>query len=310
MQQPTTIWVTGASGFLGANIVEFLLKHNYNVVATIRSQTDFWRCNEFLQHPNFNVVNIDNGEFEQQLKKYSPSILIHSAWAGVALQGRDDWNVQFENIQFTYKMLSLAHKVKVQKIITLGSQAEYGLFNGRIDEQFLCNPNSAYGAAKVAAYQITKQFCTQHQIEYCWLRLFAMFGKKEDSTWLMSSVINNILNHKEINLTACQQRYDYVDMNFLMYCLHQVVQAKNKSGVYNVGSNTAIMLKNMVALVAQKLSDYTPQVNFGALAYRPNQVMHMEGDSTKFYTTFNIEQKVNLEAGLDEVIADLKQKMK
>jgi nucleoside-diphosphate-sugar epimerase len=301
-----TVWVTGASGFIGSNIVEYLLENNYKVIVTKREQTNFWRCKEFINNSNLIVLNSDNHDYESLIVNLKPNILIHSAWAGVGILGRNDWTIQLGNINYTYNILKISKSAGIKKFIALGSQAEYGLFNGRVDETYVCNPNSAYGAAKVAAYQIAKQFCTQNQIDYYWLRLFSVFGKKENSTWLVTSVINNILKRNAVPLSLCEQQYDYIDMCFLMGCLHQVIKTNNKSGLYNLGSNKAITIKSLVELIAQILPEYLPQLNFGELAYRSDQIMHMEGDASKYYNTYNIQKNVNLEAGLEEVITYLK----
>jgi nucleoside-diphosphate-sugar epimerase len=307
MVSNASVWVTGASGFIGSNIVEYLLENNYKIIVTKRKQTNFWRCNEFINNSNLIVLNSDDQDYESLIVNLKPDILIHSAWAGVGVLGRNDWTIQLENINYTFNVLRISKRAGVKKFIALGSQAEYGLFNGRVDETHICNPNSAYGAAKLAAYQIAKQFCTQNQIDYYWLRLFSVFGKKENSTWLVTSVINNILNRNAVPLSLCEQRYDYIDMGFLTSCLHQVIKTNNKSGVYNLGSNKAITLKSLVELIAQILPEYSPKLSFGALSYRSNQIMHMEGDASKFYNAFNIQQNVNLETELVKVINYLKE---
>ena len=60
------------------------------------------------------------------------------------------------NLQYQQRLLDLAVQVGVKKIIGVGSQAEYGIFDGLINESHPTNPTSAYGASKLAGQLIRK----------------------------------------------------------------------------------------------------------------------------------------------------------
>lgn len=295
-----TILLSGATGFLGSHIAEGLSTHNYKVIALIRNSSDLWRCKEF-KNENLVFVNIDTKDFKEIIAKHNPSVFIHTAWNGVAAKGRNDWNIQIENILFTAQMITLANELGIKKIISFGSQAEYGNFNGRINEAANCNPIIPYGAAKLAALTIFKSFCESNAINWFWFRLFSLYGAREDKNWLIPSVIENAFYNKPMHLTGCEQRYDYIYSKDFTNAIVKVIETESESGIFNLTSNSSMQLKEIIEKV-KNLVNPNAVFNFGALPYRPNQVMHMEGDSTKFNKQFNFEVKSDFETNIKEVL--------
>ncbi|MEI9919612.1 MAG: NAD(P)-dependent oxidoreductase [Bacteroidota bacterium] len=299
-----TVLLSGATGFLGASLAKDLALNGFKVVALTRNSSSLKRFDDF-KSDNIVFVNTDEPGYKEHLVELQPASFIHSAWSGVSAKGRDDWEAQAENIKFSTGLLLLSAELKIKKIIGLGSQAEYGNFHGRINEETQAVPVSAYGAAKLATFQMLRSFCEQHGMEWYWLRLFSTYGKREDSTWLIPSVISNAINNKPMDLTGCEQRYDYLFTKDLATAIIAVLNSTGASGLYNLSSNTSIRLKDLISKIGE-LVNPAAKFNFGALPYRPNQVMHMEGDSTKFNTRFSFRTNTTMDANLEEIVNDYK----
>jgi nucleoside-diphosphate-sugar epimerase len=134
---------------------------------------------------------------------------------------------------------------------------------------------------------IFKNFAEQNNLEWYWFRLFSVFGPKEGNNWFIPFLIDKLSKNEVLNLTFCEQKYDYLYVNDLATCLFNVSHTKeNHSGVYNLSSNSSLKLKNIASLLSAKMESKS-KINFGAIPYRENQVMHMEGDSAKFIKIFN-----------------------
>jgi len=296
----TTILLTGATGFIGSHLAEDLAFGNYRVIALVRNNSDLWRCKEF-NNDNIVYVNVDKENFKETLSKFTPSVLIHAAWQGVAVKKRNEWNVQVENVTILTNLLILAQELGIKKMIGLGSQAEYGIFSGRINEDAPCNPVSAYGAAKMASLNIFKAFCESNSIDWIWLRLFSFYGTRENPESLIPSVIRNISHDKPMDLTPCEQRYDYLYIKDFTKAISKILEHGNKSGVFNLSSNSSVRLKEIIVKIRNAVNP-NAVLKFGALPYRPNQIMHMEGDSTKFNSCFNFHVESGFEKNLNEVV--------
>lgn len=295
-----TILLSGATGFLGSHLAKDLTSGNYRVIALIRDSSDLSRCNKF-KNDNLIFVNTDSKDHFESIQKYEPSVFIHSAWNGVAAKGRGDWNVQVGNIALTTRLLVLANELKIKKIISFGSQAEYGNFSGRIDEGAPCNPMSAYGAAKLATLDVVRSFCEVHSLNWFWFRLFSIYGEGENREWLIPSVIHNTRNNIPMDLTGCEQRYDYLYTKEFTRAVTCALGNQSESGIFNLSSNTSMPLKEVIDKI-RNLVNKKAVLNFGALPYRPNQVMHMEGNSEKFNSRFNFSPRTDFDSNIKEVV--------
>lgn len=304
--RPNSILLSGATGFLGSHLAEDISLNNFKVIALVRNASDLSRCNEF-KNDNLVFVNTDSDNYKELIQKYQPSVFIHSAWSGVSAKGRSDWSKQVENIAMTIRMLELANELNIKKIISFGSQAEYGNFNGRINESEGCAPVSAYGAAKLATLEILKSFCELHSMNWFWFRIFSLYGTREKNEWLFPSIIHNTYHNKPMDLTSCEQLYDYIYTKDFSAAIIKVLETKSESGIFNLSSNSSMQLKEMI----EKIRNYiNPNVvlNFGKLPYRPNQIMHMEGDSSKFNERFHFQIGSQFEKNIEQIVNYYKNK--
>lgn len=297
-----TILLTGATGFLGSHIAEILLKQGFKVIALKRAGSNLNRCNGFKNQIEW--IECDHlNEIDSQIIHTKPEILIHAAWNGVKALDRDNWAEQEKNISFLVPLFEIVKKTNISKIIALGSQAEYGNFDSAVDENYNLNPNTAYGIAKVKASVLLKTFAEQNKVEWYWLRLFSIFGPKEDSGWLFPTAISHLIEQKKMPLTACEQKYDYLFTQDFASGILKVVECENNcSGIYNFSSNNSQKLKEILIDLEKRLSPNKKILLFGELPYRPNQVMHMQGNSDRFYETFKFQPTYSIYDGLNETI--------
>jgi len=294
------VLITGASGFLGSHIAEVLVANKFEVIALKRKQTDCWRCDNFCE--DINWVDLDDKAlWKQKLSAIKPDTLIHSAWIGVEAQNRNRWEQQIENINFLTELMLLAKDINIKRIINLGSQAEYGYLDTVVNEQKALVPTDAYGAIKVACLDIFKTFCEQNAINWIWLRLFSFFGEREQSTWLIPSLVKKIQSEKKMDLTYGRQRYAYMYVHDFKKIMLKLFTTDVASGVYNVSGSQDISLKELVVKIRNKLNPEF-KLNFGVLPYRPNQSMLIKGNMTKLYEQIGEISLTDFDLALDKTI--------
>jgi UDP-glucose 4-epimerase len=273
------VLITGITGFLGSHIAENLVANNIQVIGLKRKGSDIWRCQEFATKIIW--IDIDNEcLFKEELTKHSFDTIIHGAWIGVESSDRDNWILQSKNIQFLVELLDLAKEVGVEKFIFLGSQAEYGNIDGKISEEEKTQALNAYGSIKLACLEIVKTFCNTNDINWVWLRLFSLFGEKENENWLIPSLIKSMLNVKQMDFTPGEQKYAYLYVKDFALIMNKIITMSVHSGIYNISSNNTRTIKSLIEDIRNSVN---PKffLNFGALNYRDNQSMHMEGDILK-----------------------------
>ena len=278
------ILLTGATGFLGSHIAENLISHNFELILTKREHSSLKNCQSFQNKVTW--VDTDTVLWVDEIIEFKPDMIIHAAWNGVSSIYREDWESQLTNIDFMYQLLKIAERSNVKKFISLGSQAEYGQFEGKITEEYPLNPTSSYGAVKLAVSELLKAFCTEKQINWYWLRVFTVFGERENEKWLIPSFINKMLSEcSEMDFTLGEQKYAYLYIADFADSIASVVIQDAPTGIYNVSSDHPIRLKDLLMIIRDNINPGF-NLNLGALTYRPNQSMHIEGDSTKFNKAF------------------------
>ena len=298
------IFVTGGTGFIGSHLVRALVADGHAVLALRREKSNLSRCADFEKQVVW--VNQDASDWTQSVIAEKPVVILHAAWAGVTAAERADWKLQATNLTLFADLLHLAGSVGRAQFIALGSQAEYGFINGRVDETHPCRPDTAYGATKLAALALLEGFARQKKLAHVWLRLFSIYGPGESEAWFIPNLIRQLRLGQSPPLSGCEQRYDYLHVRDLAAGILAVLRQPETSGVFNLSSNAALPLKQIVQLVKEYTGGHAEPA-FGALPYRAGQSMHLEGDSTRFNQTFAFQAKINLAAGLRQLVETARQ---
>ena len=165
------------------------------------------------------------------------------------------WQKQVQNISFQQNLLDISAVCGVKKFIGIGSQSEYGDFEGVIDESFPVNPKTAYAAVKLACLDLLRCFCEINQIEWYWFRLFPLFGPGESDRWLIPSLIKAMCTKDSMDLTPGEQLLPYLYVGECAKAIVSPLQTDDKSGIYNVcadnlfmGSHTEKLAQNLYTL--------------------------------------------------------------
>jgi nucleoside-diphosphate-sugar epimerase len=295
------IFITGATGFLGSNIARFLVDKGHCLIATKRADSNMDRCVSFVEVVSWVDTNEQN--WLDNVIEFKPELIIHTAWSGVGAATRDDLEIQRKNIDFITEILHIAEKVEVKKLISLGSQAEYGIFAGRATEAYAVKPVDNYGKVKLEVLELFRNFCNVKGIEWYWLRVFSVLGTNENPEWLVPQTITKLKNGRSIALTGGEQVYDYLYMDDFLERLNQVIEYKlNVSGIYNLCSGRAVQIKQLLLSIAAALGVSTNLLQFGAIPYRTNQNMNIVGCPDKFEMTFGKVALEDLEESIKKII--------
>ncbi len=291
------VLLTGASGFIGSHVGAALTGAGYHLICLKRETSDLRRCAAYAREVDWIVIGSEG--WRDRIIAAQPQAVAHCAWSGTTARDRDDWALQARNLVFFAELLQTVGDLSLQRFIALGSQAEYGVVHGRINELHPLRPVSAYGAAKVAAAAFLATFAGQRNLSYAWLRLFSVYGPGEGDQWFIPGLVKQFLEDRAPRLTGCEQRYDYLHVQDLAEGILAALRQPDGVGVFNLGSNTSTPLKTIVRLV-QRFIAKGVEPEFGALPYRANQSMHLEGDSSKFYETFSFAPRIALAEGISE----------
>lgn len=301
------VLLTGVTGFIGSNIAKGLLNHDFEVHATYRSTSSFEKCIHFKDRINW--VNTDSCGWKEYIKELKPDYFIHNAWSGIEIENRNNWELQIRNFLLAKEYFDLAKDCNIKKIISLGSQAEYGKHNVPVNELTVPIPNDAYGAIKTLTANYLRTLFENSATEWYWIRVFSIFGEGDNHKWLIPTVISKLLKYESIRLTSCEQHYNYLYIeDFVIQLLSILKCPENKSGIYNLCNSESISLKELLLKISDLMNVSQDLLKFGEISQRPEQNMFIVGDNTKFIDTFAIKEHnlVGLINGLQRTIDSFK----
>jgi len=289
--------VTGASGFLGSHLVRLLLKRNHEVVALLRPQTDAWRIADCIQKIEVVKGSLDDLEVLHQTLISNPvDVAFHLAWAGVTGDQRNNTSQSIKNLTSTLHLWEILRDTECKHLIGAGSQAEYGPHTVAITEDASTNPQTSYGASKLALGLMLKQFCAGVGMGFSWVRIFSVYGPADDDKHLVPSLISSMLKGTRPALTMGEQVWDYLYVEDAVRALTLI--AENRAdGVYNLGSGRAITLREFISTVRDAINPEL-ELGFGDVPYRPDQVMHLLANIRTLSSKVNWIPQIEIDQGI------------
>jgi nucleoside-diphosphate-sugar epimerase len=294
------VLVTGGAGFVGARVVRKLHEQGREIALVLRATSDTRRLAGVLERCT--VIRGDLGHLgalRPQLEAFSPDGVLHLAWEGVAGTDRNS-PVQLGNVSNSIALFRLTGEIGCPRFVGLGSQAEYGLLSGRIDESAPTRPTTTYGAAKLATGTLLERAAVAAGRPFAWLRLFSSYGPDDDPAWLIPYLIRTLLAGERPRLTKAEQVWDYIHVEDVA-CAIVAALDRGVHGIYNLGSGQASPLRQIMEGLRDRIGPGLP-LGFGEIEYRPDQVMHLESDIGALCAATGWKPRVTLEAGIAETV--------
>ena len=297
------VFLTGASGFVGSFFLRNLLSSSENQVSVLlRKPKDAWRIRDLLPKVQVIVGELDRLDIiEAELIDFRPNAFVHLAWNGV-LGGERNSPSQWRNVSSTMELVELANRLNVKTFIGLGSQAEYGPCQNKIDEFCQTKPTTLYGVSKLAAQLLSERLCAEYGIRHVWLRLFSSFGPTDNPEWLIPYLIKSLIANQRPKLTAAEQLWDYIYVDDVASAIRSVLDTQDAKGIFNLGSGQAYQLKSIIEKIRDLIN---PQLSlgFGEVQYRSDQVMHLEADILRLNKATGWLPKSDIDQAIKETVS-------
>jgi len=246
------VLVTGAAGFIGANLVAALERHGAKVHALVRETTDLSRLKTLEANPNLVVAELTDFErVDSVVAALRPDYLFHLAVA----RDEADWRAMFDtNVTATLRLLKSAATPALKKFVHLCSSLEYGKSDGPLSETARPRPEQFYGATKAAAAIFLQQAAHADGLPAVMLRPFHVFGPLEPSNRLIPSAIQAGLRGEELRLTAPGIRHDFIYVQDVVRACLMAACADGLHGrIFNIASGSQWTNEEVVAEIGRIL---------------------------------------------------------
>ncbi len=296
--------VTGAGGFVGSAVAREAAAVGHDVVALVRQGTATTRLPSWIAIDRADLG--DGNAVFSVLAKHRPDALIHSAWGGVTNRTEDAGVRAVQNVNAACMLADAAAAAGVAKLVGVGSQAEYGALAGRVSENQLPAPSSLYGASKLAAMVMMRQLAARVGQSFAWLRLFSTYGPNDNPSWMIPSIVDQMLDGTPPKTTLGTQLWDYLYIDDVARAL-VAAATSDAAGVFNLGSGKAVTVRFVVEALRDLVAPGMKLV-FGEIPYKADQIWHLEGDITALKAATGWAPQVDLATGLERTVAWHRQK--
>lgn len=281
------ILITGATGYLGSNLVKSLIQ-DYDIVILKRRTSNTIRIESIL--PSIETINIEDTQICDIFKGKNFAGVIHCA----TNYGRDENDLDDTieaNLILPLRLLKRAIENKLEFFINTDT-----ILDKRIN----------YYSLSKAQFKDWLVFFSG-QIKAVNIELEHFYGKGDDTSKFVSKIIRDLAKNeaKDIELTLGEQKrsFIYIDdvVNAFKVILSSVNNTQEGFTSFQVGSKHQIAIRDFVTLVKELCENTQTQLKFGALPYRKNEVMEVNLDIAPL-EKLGWTERTSLKDGLTETI--------
>lgn len=249
--------ITGATGFVGANLARRLLREGHEVHLLLRPGYAPWRINDIKKDVELHEINLtDNDSLACLINTVRPEWIFHMAVHGAYASQTDIRRMVETNITGTINLVQSCLKVGFESFVNTGSSSEYGFKSFAPSETEMIEPNSYYAVTKASATMFCRYVAQQHRVNLPTLRLYSVYGPYEEPARLIPTLVMRGLEGTWPPLVNPSVAHDfvYVDDVCNAFLLAAARRGDEYGAIYNVGTGKQTTLLEVVDVVRRVMA--------------------------------------------------------
>ena len=236
-----TLLFTGASGFLGSNIIQ-LLNGAYNIISVGLSPQDTYLVDIATDIPTF----IDAFD-----------VVFHAAGKAHSVPKTEaEKRLFFDvNLQGTKNLCTALERSGIPKaFIFISTVAVYGCDSGEnITEEHPLNGTTPYALSKIKAEKYLEGWCAMHNVKLSILRPSLIAGPKPPGN--LGAMIRGIRNGKYLSIAGGKARKSVLMVQDIANLLPMLIE---KGGIYNVCDSYQPSFRELEMVICKQLNKKRP----------------------------------------------------
>ena len=308
-----TVIVTGGLGFIGSNLIEFLINKKIRVINVdkVSYSSNFYNVKDFAKSKYYKFYKLDiieKNRFLKLLNKEKPSTIFNLA-AETHVDRSIDSPHEFvtNNIIGVYNVLEAVRKYNLSnkniKLIHISTDEVFGdVKKGRSDENYKYKPSSPYAASKASSDHLVSSYYKTYKLPVIITNCSNNYGPKQHPEKLIPKLIYNILNNKPLPIYGNglnSREWIYV----LDHCeaLYKIFLKGKIGQFYNIGSNknlNNIQVCNFLIKTSKSKIKLGNKVKLILVKDRPGHDVRYALNSNKIMNQLKWKPKVNFDQGI------------
>ena len=329
----STVLVTGAAGFIGANLVKRLFADVSDVkIIGIDSITDYYDVN--IKYERLGEIEAigrdwtfikgsiaDKTLIDSIFQKYKPKVVVNlAAQAGVRYSITNPGAYIESNLIGFYNILEACRNNEVEHLVYASSSSVYGL-NKKVPystDDKVDNPVSLYAATKKSNELMAHAYSKLYNIPSTGLRFFTVYGPAGRPDMAYFGFTDKLRKGEKIqifNYGNCKRDFTYIDdivEGVVRVMQHAPEKREGEDGlpvppyaVYNIGNNSPENLLDFVTILQEELvaagvlpDDYDFDAHKELVPMQPGDVPVTFADTTPLERDFGFKPNTSLRQGL------------
>ena len=230
--------ITGAAGYLGSHIAEFLLNKNKNCILFDKKKSKFFKNKKIV------LGNINDEKKLNKITKNVDTIFHFAASADLNEANEKPFQTIENNLSSTLKLLKACIKNKVKKIIFASSVYA-------ISEQ-----GGIYSTTKLSSEMIIERICKKYNINFLILRFGTVYGGRVNKFNTVSNYIQAAKTKRKIyRETRGNEVRSYIHINDLVKMVFELTKNKYNNNYYNILGNKKYLVKDLFKIIKEKIPE-------------------------------------------------------
>ena len=293
------ILVTGGLGFIGKNLVDYLLKKKNQVIIFDNFSNSREEAKNTFENKGIKIIKGDITNFNEVTgATKNVDVVVHlAAKISVEESIKNPLETFHVNVKGTKNILEACKKNNIKKIIVASSAAVYGESpsGGKLDERSNKKPISPYGESKMIMEEEIERFLSKNpDIDCIILRFFSIFGIGQSSEYagVITKFVEKISKNKPIEIFGDgTQTRDFVSIFDAVNSIYNAIE-NGKKGIYNIASGRSISIKELAKLMI-KFSGKNLKIEY--LPPKKGEIKFSKADISLANKEIKYESKTKLE---------------
>ncbi|WP_078430376.1 NAD-dependent epimerase/dehydratase family protein [Alkalihalobacterium alkalinitrilicum] len=309
------ILVTGAAGFIGSHLCEYLLLDEANEVIGVDGFLGFTdhsikQRNLFnlINHPRFQLVKKDLLHINWEDHLEGIDVIFHLAgMPGVRTSWGEDFKLYVDyNINGTQRLLEASRKLPIKKFIYASTSSAYGDKTGMVSEDATCAPLSPYGVTKLTGEYLCNVYYENDGVPIVILRYFTVYGPRQRPDMAFHRFIKKMMAGDPIHVFGDGKQSR--DFTYISDCVKGTAAALYTDHpiigeTINIGGKERASVLDTIATIEEIFQRKATIEYTGKTRGEPK---HTWADISKAQKLLHYQPVISLKEGLQKEIEDLK----
>ena len=306
------ILVTGADGFIGSHLVEYLVSQGYQVKAfCFYNSFNSWGWLDSLDKETLQKIEIFTGDVRdpngvREAMKDCQIVFHLAALIAIPFSYHSPDSYIDTNVKGTLNIIQAARDFNVERVLVTSTSEVYGTAQYvPIDEKHPKQPQSPYSASKIGADAIADSFYRSFNSPITIVRPFNTFGPRQSARAFIPTIITQLLNGKTaIQLGDITPTRDLLFVQDTVRAFEAIANCPDLIGhEVNIATNSEITIQAVAEKIIEKINP-NAKIELDETRLRPekSEVFRLYGDNSKLKQYTGWKPETNFSDAIQQTI--------